>query len=362
VELIEADASHGYPKSHREAMARFFSRWLKGEEKVIVEENWPIEKDTDLQCTRSGQVLEDLKGRSVFDLNAALADEFARTRAAKKWEPDEFRKCIVQVLSLPNGEPRLSREAKPDAFKWNGYATRKELFQLETGLPLPAVSQSPEVGQLPLVPGWHVIFVSDRGKETALAPGGQVEKLLKSGKEVRAVDLRGWGETAPGVVDPGKVPTFGVEYKESFLSLHMNRPLLGQRVWDLLAMVGKERGIVDKDLFGVGSAAPVVLHTAILRDHVKSVTIEGGLVSWDNVLRTPISHNQLANAVPGVLKVYDLPDLAAGIAPRPLTIRNPVDAAGKPLTKEAAEEAYKGVRVAYKAANAADKFVLEVAK
>ena len=48
--------------------------------------------------------------------------------------------------------------------------------------------------------------------------------------------------------------------------------------------------------------------------------------------------------VPGALKVYDLPDLAAAIAPRPLTIRNPVDAAGKPLTKEAAEEAYKDVR------------------
>ena len=75
---------------------------------------------------------------------------------------------------------------------------------------------------------------------------------------------------------------------------------------------------------------------------------------------TPISHNQLANVVPGALAVYDLPDLAAAIAPRKLTIRNPVDAAGKPLTKEAAEEAYKVVRAAYKAAKAEDKFVIVV--
>jgi hypothetical protein len=339
-------------------MARFFTRWLKGEERVIVEENWPLEKDADLQCTRSGQVLEDLHGRSVFDLNRALADDFAKKRAGKKFDAAELRKEVASVLGLPNEEPRLTREADPKSFKWNGYATTKELFESEPGLPLPAVSQAPERGMF--LPRWHVIFVSDRGKEPALALGGQVEKLLKDGKDVRAVDLRGWGETAPGIVAPDKVPTFGVEYKESFLSFHLNRPLPSQRVWDLLAMVGKDRGIVDKELFGVGAAAPVVLHTAILREHVKSVVIEGGLVSWDNVLRTPIHHNQLSNVVPGVLKHYDLPDLAAAIAPRPLTIRNPVDAAGKPLTKEAAEAAYKGVRAAYKAANASEKFVLEV--
>lgn len=41
-------------------------------------------------------------------------------------------------------------------------------------------------------------------------------------------------------------------------------------------------------------------------------------------------------------KVYDLPDLTAAMAPRPLTICNPVDAAGRQLTKEVAEECYKG--------------------
>ena len=105
--MIESDTSHGYPKAHREAMARFFSRWLKGEDKAIVEGDWPIEKDADLQCTRSGQVLEDLKGKSVFDLNAALADEFAKKRAARKWKPEEFRTAVWgRVLSEL---PRLGR-------------------------------------------------------------------------------------------------------------------------------------------------------------------------------------------------------------------------------------------------------------
>src|SRR5262249_13956855 len=141
---------------------------------------------------------------------------------------------------------------------------------------------------------------------------------------------------------------------------HLDRPILGLRTANLLGVINtapKEAGV---ELHGFGSASPVVLHAAMMNDRVKSVTIDGGLVSWENVVRTPIHNNQLVNVVPGALKVYDLPDLAAAITPRSLTIRNPVDAAGKPLTKAEAEEAYKQVREAYKKANAADKFTLIV--
>jgi hypothetical protein len=120
----------------------------------------------------------------------------------------------------------------------------------------------------------------------------------------------------------------------------------------------KETGV---ELLGLGGAGPVALHAAMMNDRVKAVTIDAALVSWENVVRTPISNNQLVNVVPGALKVYDLPDLAAALAPRPLTIRNPVDAAGKSLTREEAEEAYKGVRAAYKKADAADNFKLVIA-
>jgi cephalosporin-C deacetylase-like acetyl esterase len=353
VEMIEADASHGYPKLHREAMARFFSRWLKGEDRVIVEENWPIEKDADLQCTRSGQVLEDLKGKSVFDLNAALADELAKKRAERKWKPGELQKEVAQ--SMPQESPIL----RPDNVGMvgrNGYIVQKAVIRLKHGVPLPAVSVFPS--KLP--DQTPIVCVHEQGAAAAAAPGGMLEKLAAPGRAALAIDLRGYGETAPAAIKDGKAPTFGVEFKESFLSLHLNQPLLGQRVADLLVAVNSLSNKQGLELVGVGSAAPIVLHAAAISDRVKAVTIDGGLVSWDNVVRTPISHNQLANVVPGVLAVYDLPDLAAAIAPRPLTIRNPVDAASKPLTKEQAEEAYKGVRAAYKAVNAADKFVIEV--
>jgi hypothetical protein len=50
--------------------------------------------------------------------------------------------------------------------------------------------------------------------------------------------------------------------------------------------------------------------------------------SWTDVAKTAITINQLSNVVPGALKVYDLPDLVAGLAPRPVSIVSPVTGSG----------------------------------
>ena len=105
-----------------------------------------------------------------------------------------------------------------------------------------------------------------------------------------------------------------------------------------------------------------MLHAAALDDRIEEVTLEGMVLSWSSVVRTPISRNQLANVVPGALKSYDLPDLAAATAPRPLTIRNPVDAAGKPVSQAGLEAAYAVAREAYKAAGVEKSLVLEAQK
>ena len=100
-------------------------------------------------------------------------------------------------------------------------------------------------------------------------------------------------------------------------------------------------------LVGVGTAAPIALHAAVLDNRIKGVTLERGVLSWSAVVRTPVSHNQLTNVVPGVLAVYDLPDLAALIAPRPLTIRAAVDPTDKPVSQEQLDAAYQKCKAAY---------------
>src|SRR5207302_8475920 len=65
VELAEFNTGHGYPKPQREAMTRWMRRWLMDKNDPIVEGAITVETDAMLKCTRSGQVMEDFKDKSV---------------------------------------------------------------------------------------------------------------------------------------------------------------------------------------------------------------------------------------------------------------------------------------------------------
>lgn len=340
VGLVETDTSHGYPKSHREAAVRFFNRWLRGTDAPVTEGDFPIEKDADLRCTRTGQVLEDLKGKSVFDLNAAAADATRKQR--KALEPAALRAAVTKHLGLPES-PRTTVEKVAQEDR-DGYAVLKLVFRQEGGLPLPAVALVPAREKRD---GPRAVLVHDGGRAAAF---GEAEALAKAGRYVLAVDLSGWGETAPAVPAAGRPNYFGVESRETFLSLHLSRPLLGRRVQDLMGVVRHLRNPADKEieLVGFGAAAPVALHAAaLLPNDVAAVRLDGGVVSWDEVARTAVSENQFAGVVPGALAVYDLPDLAASLSPRPLTVRRPTGATGTAAPAALVERTFAPVQAAY---------------
>jgi hypothetical protein len=130
---------------------------------------------------------------------------------------------------------------------------------------------------------------------------------------------------------------------------------LGQRAADLLAILEglaaepREHEHKGFHLVGIGAAGPVVLHAALLDEHglIKQVTLERSLISWADVVERGISRDQMGNVVPGVLQSYDLPDLAARLAPLRLTIRAPVDALGERVAQSALERCYNQCAQAY---------------
>ena len=73
-------------------------------------------------------------------------------------------------------------------------------------------------------------------------------------------------------------------------------------------------------------------------------------VGHDVVRVARVGHRVEEAAVPGVLAVYDLPDLAAAIAPRSLTLHSPVNAAGSRVSQEELDRAWAVTRKAYEAA------------
>jgi len=334
VDLFEYNDKHGFSKPRREAAMRWMRRWLLGRDDAPVEGDFPVFKDAELQCTETGQVLSALKGKSVFDFIAARARELNAARGPVLIE-DVRRRLAFGVGAL---------EAKPGkaVISATGEFAQPAVWKSPSNLILPGVVHShPDP--------WHrkIVFLGSSGKHQA------AREWIPKGNPMIAVDLPGVGETAP----EEKPGPFGKEWRETFLTIHLGRPLLGLRVDCVNALV---EGVAADILVGQAELAPVALHVAALDSRVKQLHLDGMVLSWSSVAQATQSRNQLANAVPGALKSYDLPDLAAALAPRPLTIRNPVDPMGKPVTQAELEAAYAKVREAYKAAGAEKNLVLEV--
>jgi len=350
VDLFEFDDKHAISLPMRQAAMRWFRRWLLSKDDSPVETDFPVEKDADLRCTETGNVVSELKGRTAFDFTADRERELsaARGKLLKPQLLSELRRRIA--VGEPGENIRFhagGKEVKDGVERGWGAA------EVEPGLKIPLVTWEPHGVQAPA----GVVVLHGEGKAKA---GAIVERILKDGLGAVALDLRGSGETAPGGRGGAWDRLFGEEWKEAFLGLHLARPLLGQRVMDVATVARGARA--DLRIHAVGEAAPVALHAAALDPAFKEVVLEGMVVSWSSVARTPAAVNQLVNVVPGALEAYDLPDLAAAVAPRPLAIRNPVDAAGSPVPQAALEEAYRAAREAYRAAGAEGNLKLEASR
>src|SRR4029079_9787083 len=106
VDLFESDEPHGFTGPRRVASARWLRRWLLHQDDALTEQETSIATDSELQCTRSGQVLGELKGVSVFDLNAERAREWEPSRAAfRRSTTGERRARIRELLGLGGWSP-----------------------------------------------------------------------------------------------------------------------------------------------------------------------------------------------------------------------------------------------------------------
>jgi dienelactone hydrolase/pimeloyl-ACP methyl ester carboxylesterase len=337
VDLFESDEEHGFTKPRRVAAARWMSRWLLQRDEAFDEPEFPIATDAELQCTRSGQVLTDFHGVSVFDLNRERERELrkAREAAGARRSLAEFRVEVKKRLGLGDWKARRLPVTNGGAIRSADPPDGKiRTFESEPGIKIEAIEWS-------------------EGKQPANAPtvvivglgSEQPQELRKmkpdwlDGTDSRFIrfDLRGLSPSPPRAGDRGHESPFGPDWREAFMALSIDRPLLGQRTAELLDILetldaeqaGKESA--GFHVVGVGTSGPVVLHAALLDERrlIKKVTIQNSLVSWSNIVEKGLSRDQLSSVLPGVLMSYDLPDLAAPIAPLPLAIVDAVDSEGK---------------------------------
>jgi hypothetical protein len=196
----------------------------------------------------------------------------------------------------------------------------------ENGVDLPALMFEPGSARR------SVLYIHEAGKQTDAAPGGPIDNLVKAGRRVLAVDLRGRGETQPGKGGNLSGATGG-DWKEVFTAYLLGRSYVGMRAEDVLmcARLLEQESGKPVEMIAVGNVGVPALHAAALEPGLfSSVKLVRTLTSWSNVIEHGRSVNQQVNAVHGALTSYDLPDLA-GILGEKLIIKEPLDALGKPV-------------------------------
>jgi dienelactone hydrolase len=345
VELFESDEEHGFTKPRRVSVARWMKRWLSKHDEAIDEPEFKIATDAELQCTRSGQVLTEFKGVSVFDLNRERDRELRMARAANqvRLKNDEFRAAVKGHLGLADWKPApISVENVNLILKC--LATGNS-YKLEVDPGVEIAVTDVRVGQ----PGEKApTVVVVRG---AFAPGLRIDATAPWADgtgSFRTITLDLPGLAAAGEGTQEKLSPFGSDWREAFVGLSMNKPLLGLRaavLLNLLMTLGDLPDQRDRSGFhvvGLGTAGSVILHAALLDQQglIKKVSLQRSLVSWSNIIEKGMSRDQLASVVPGALKMYDLPDLVARLAPLPVEIFQTVDAEGKVIPAGEVKDAY----------------------
>ncbi|QDU08339.1 alpha/beta hydrolase family protein [Gimesia aquarii] len=316
VDLIEADAPHGFGLKLREGTARWMSRWLLNKENAIFEGELPVFTYQELQCSQSGQILLDAGERSLFEINQGLNQELAEERI-KQWANMDLNTARKKVRDITN-ITKLDDLHRPEfkevgTIKRKGYHIKKMILTPEHGVPLPALLFHPDD-----VSGEIVLYLNGAGKQVDAALGGKIEQRMKQGDVVMALDVRCIGETsrknnrrinwAHGLLGPN--------YHEFALAFLLGDSMVKLRAEDILVSArflseyqskAKPRKI---ELTAIGETAIPALHAAALEpDQFSQVNLSYMIPSWGEVVKTPETHNQLINTVHGALKVYDLPDL-----------------------------------------------------
>lgn len=347
LDLAEYPDKHGFSKPRREAALRWLSRWLKNDNRPLTEAPHTLCTPAELRVTQTGQVLHDLKGVSCWDLNIQAAQALADDRAAF-WKNNSAENCTQKIRALlglwkPIGEVNVLAQGTRN--KKMGEPTDYYIFRQKDGFPVPAClfepAQKSDKAAMPCV-----IYVDSRGKQKEAGPDGDIAKWVKAGYYVLSIDLRGFGDTA--LAKPRKYR--GNEYPVTYLGVHLDRPLLGQRVKDVLTVLHKlptlvkpPKGVlvsphrkipnIDTDnltIVGIEKGGPIALHAAFLSGKFKKVTLRRSITSWMDVVKTPLCVEQLDQTVPLALRYYDLPDLVQAIGPENVTIEEPMDPTGKP--------------------------------
>src|SRR5579862_2385454 len=369
VGLFTSTLPHDFDFLNRQAAYSWFNQWLGKKGVPTDETEFESSPHDDLNCTSTGQVLTSRGGRSVLQLNI----DRARTISAgssplpsieKLAEHKEnIRRSLRKILALPSRRAALNPHIA-SSFEGLGLFYQSFDFRSEAEVRVPGwwIKPKGETAALPTI-----VYVSEHGKDSVAEDPSDMASVALKGFAVCAIDLRGIGVTYPRSPKGGPLFYRG-EHSDSgyaWAGLTIGKPVLGQRVWDILCCLDylETRQDVDMSrlhLIGIGGGAIASLMAAVLDDRLKSIVLNRGLADFRSVVESEDYSIALAWLVFGILREFDLPDLAAALAPRACLLLNPTGPLEETLSLQAIEAKYRNAMDVYSKADAGDRLKLLV--
>ena len=313
VKLFIGPTYHGYTQENREAMYQFFNK-TTGVSDAQTEPALTIEKDPELWCAPKGQVSE-LKSKTVMEFTA----EAAAVLSGKRGKLDgaalvPAMKKALRLAEVQGATPyRILRSAGSRGYPSKSsccYAVETEpgILSFVTRLFDEALTS-----RLPRGQKRAVLYIAHHSADAELVSEPLVQDLIAAEKDAAffACDPRGIGESKPNTcgVDQFLKP-YGSDYFYAAHGLMLDRPVLGQRVEDVLRVIEllTANGHEEIHLAGRGWGAIVAAIAACLAAPVKQVTLKNALSSWTDVATTADYKWPFAMLPHGVLNHFDLPD------------------------------------------------------
>jgi dienelactone hydrolase len=283
-------------------------------------------------------------------------------------EPDETLVCGVASPRPPRKAPSagpIDREALRSLLKIGpvppraaavlardrGAGCAVETWEIESapGVWLPAYVFLPPAGASPRV---LYLILEPGGRTRRWREGELCQALAAAGHAVCAFDVRGIGDLSPevGRENPHYTVGHAAEEHYTWASMILGRPLLGQRVEDILAMAQAAR-------MRFGGSLPVVLAAdahmtapalcaAAMGAAWQRVYLSRGLVSWQSLCEVDDYREPFSSFLPGALTKTDLPHIARLIPAGRLTLAGPVDGRRAPMQLDPVRALYgQGVAV-----------------
>lgn len=325
---VEDDAPHASTKKNREAMYAFFQKFLDNPGDPSDEDLGTL-TPKELQVTETGQISTSLQGETVFSLNLKQMNINRKDLVKRRLEGSGYKTEILKFAKQLSGYHKPSEISKPiflGRIQRVGYSIEKYMTKGEGDYMIPYLLMKPENPN-----GKAIIYLNPDGKTKESAEGREMEWFVKQGLTVLAPDLIGTGELGPGVYR-GDSFIDSVSYNLWFAGIMLDRSIVGVQASDVVRLTNILKcNFSSKTIFALAKEqmSPVLLHAAAFDQDISRVAIIQPYSSYESILRVKnYDPKFIQSTVAGVIGKYDLPDLAAILAPRRLMIYKPLDGEG----------------------------------